>query len=204
MFVVSISGGIGAGKTAVSNRFAALGIKVVDADVAAREVVRPGSEALEEIKGRFGLAIIDANGALDRTALRSIVFTDREERLWLERLLHPRIGEYMRHELSTANSPYAILVSPLLIGRTRGALATRTLVVDAPEAAQLQRTMARDDNTATQVKAIIATQASRAERLAQADDIIVNDSDFAALDTAVARLHARYLELARQALHVEP
>lgn len=204
MFVVSISGGIGAGKTAVSNRFAALGIKVVDADVAAREVVRPGSEALEEIKGRFGLAVIDANGALDRTALRSIVFTDREERLWLERLLHPRIGEYMRHELSTANSPYAIVVSPLLIGRTRGALATRTLVVDAPEAAQLQRTMARDNNTDTQVKAIIATQASRAERLAQADDIIVNDSDFAALDTAVARLHARYLELARQALHVEP
>lgn len=203
MFVVSISGGIGAGKTAVSNRFAALGIKVVDADVAAREVVRPGSEALHEIEGRFGRAVIDANGALDRAALRSIVFTKREERLWLEQLLHPRIGEYMRHELTTATSPYAIVVSPLMTGRTRGELATRTLVVDAPEAAQLRRTMVRDTNSDTQVKAIMATQATRAERLAQADDIIVNDSDFAALDTAVARLHARYLELARQATHVE-
>ncbi len=202
MLVVSLTGGIGAGKSAVSDRFAALGIKVVDADVASREVVKPGSFALERIRERFGEAVIASDGTLDRTALRRVVFDDAEARTWLERLLHPRIGEYMRTETLRATSPYVVVVSPLLVenGRPRRAPG-RILVVDAPEAAQLERTMRRDGDDESRVRAIMATQASRAERLARADDVIVNDGDLAELDRAVLELHGRYLALAESLAH---
>ncbi len=198
MFVVSITGGIGAGKTAVSNRFAAHGIKVVDADAAAREVVRPGTPALAEIVARFGARILDEGGNLDRAALRGIVFADSAQRIWLERLLHPRIAEHMRNALEEADSPYAILVSPLAVERAgNGRRSTRILLVDAPEDTQIERTMARDRNTEDQVRAIMAAQASRTERIAYADDIIVNDAGLDELHAAVDRLHARYLTLCR-------
>jgi len=202
VLVVSLTGGIGAGKSAVSDRFAALGIKVVDADVASREVVKPGSFALERIRERFGEAVIASDGTLDRTALRRVVFDDAEARTWLERLLHPRIGEYMRTETLRATSPYVVVVSPLLVenGRPRRAPG-RILVVDAPEAAQLERTMRRDGDDESRVRAIMATQASRAERLARADDVIVNDGDLAELDRAVLELHGRYLALAESLAH---
>lgn len=200
--VVSLTGGIGAGKSAVSDRFAALGIKVVDADVASREVVKPGSFALERIRERFGEAVIASDGTLDRTALRRVVFDDAEARTWLERLLHPRIGEYMRTETLRATSPYVVVVSPLLVENRRPRRAPgRILVVDAPEAAQLERTMRRDGDDESRVRAIMATQASRAERLARADDVIVNDGDLAELDRAVLELHGRYLALAESLAH---
>lgn len=195
-FIVGLTGGIGSGKTAVSDRFAALGIKVVDADVCARMVVEPGKPALSLIAEHFGHAVLDSNGALDRARLRQIVFADENERKWLESLLHPLIFEEMWGQLQNATSPYAILVSPLLIEGGQTAICQRILVVDVPEDIQLARTMMRDTNSAEQVKAIMATQASRQARLEKADDVIVNEGSLEALWQQVDRLHQQYLSLA--------
>lgn len=196
MFVVGITGGIGSGKSAVSDRFKRLGIDVVDADVASREVVKPGQPALKAIAEHFGSDLINADGSLDRARLRALVFADQRERVWLERLLHPLINEYIRVQLARAASPYAILVSPLMMETGQSRFTNRILVVDVPEEVQLARTMARDSNAEAQVRAIMAAQASRAARLATADDVINNDAGFEALDHAVARLHEQYLRLA--------
>ena len=198
MFVVGITGGIGSGKTAVSDRFAALGIEVVDADVAARVVVEPGKPALAEIADHFGAEMITGDGRLDRTRLRARVFGEPEERRWLERLLHPLIHTHLEHELASADSPYAVLVSPLLIESGQWRLTHRVLVVDVPEEVQIARTAMRDGNDPEQVRAIMAAQTSRTVRLARADDVIVNDQGFDVLDREVARLHRKYLELAER------
>jgi len=195
-FVVGITGGIGSGKSAVSDRFKALGIEIVDADIASRAVVKPGMPALEDIRAHFGDAIILPDGSLDRAALRQKVFADTAERKWLEGLLHPRILEWIRSELAATRSVYAILVSPLLFESGQYRQTHRVLVVDVPERVQLERTMARDANSETQVRAIMAAQMKREERIARADDVIVNDGALDALDNAVANLHTRYLELA--------
>ena len=196
MFVVGLTGGIGSGKTAVSDRFAALGIAIVDADVASRVVVEPGRPALADIAEHFGTEVIDAGGALDRAALRTRVFSDPNERRWLEQLLHPRIADEIRSGIAGATSPYAMLVSPLLLEAGQAAYANRILVVDVPVEVQIARTMARDDNDEAQVRRIIAAQSPREDRLARADDVIENDKGLDALDSAVAELHARYLALA--------
>jgi dephospho-CoA kinase len=198
MFVVGITGGIGSGKSAVSDRFKCLGIKIVDADIASREVVKPGQPALLAIRDHFGSELIQADGTLDRAALRARVFADPNERKWLERLLHPSINAYLAQELASAESPYAVLVSPLLVETTQIRLVDRVLVVDVPEQTQIERTMARDSNSELQVKAIMAAQASRAARLEKAHDVVTNDAGFDALDKVVAELHQRYLELARE------
>lgn len=195
--VIGITGGIGSGKTAVSDRFKALGVTVVDADVAARAVVEPGRPALAAIAEHFGDEVIHPDGSLDRAELRRKVFADPEERRWLEKLTHPLINEYLREELDKAESPYAILVSPLLAETGQSRFCHRVLVVDVPEEVQIQRTMARDDNDEAQVRRIIKAQASREERLALADDVIVNDRGLEALDEEVARLHQIYMEMAR-------
>ena len=198
MFVVGLTGGIGSGKSAVSERFQRLGIKIVDADIASREVVKPNEPALASIADHFGADVIQADGTLDRARLRTLVFANPDERKWLERLLHPLINAYLERELANAESPYAMLVSPLLMESGQARLADRVLVVDVPEQVQLERTMARDANDAAQVKAIMAAQTDRAARLARADDVISNDASFDVLDAQVAALHQRYLELARQ------
>jgi dephospho-CoA kinase len=198
MFVVGITGGIGSGKSAVSDRFKRRGIKIVDADIASREVVKPGQPALLAIRDHFGNDLIQADGTLDRAALRARVFADPNERKWLERLLHPSINAYLARELASAESPYAVLVSPLLVETTQIRLVDRVLVVDVSEQTQIERTMARDSNSESQVKAIMAAQASRAARLERAHDVVTNDAGFDALDKAVAELHQRYLELARE------
>jgi dephospho-CoA kinase len=195
-FVVGLTGGIGSGKSAVSERFEALGIRVVDADVASRVVVEPGQPALERIAEHFGPELITAEGSLDRAALRQKVFADDAERRWLEGLLHPLINEYIRTELDNAESPYAMLAHPILVETGQTRICDRVLVVDVPEEVQLARTMARDGNTEEQVRNIMKAQASREERLAAADDVIVNDQDLAHLDRETQRLHAKYLELA--------
>lgn len=195
-FVVGITGGIGSGKTAVSDRFRALGIEIVDADVASREVVKPGMPALDEIRRHFGESVIQPDGTLDRAALRQKVFADPAERQWLERLLHPSINAWIREQLTKATSPYVILVSPIMFETQQHLLTNRVLVVDVPESVQLARTMARDKNSETQVRAIMAAQASREKRLERADDVIVNDGGLEALDQGVAALHRKYLELA--------
>lgn len=195
VFIVGLTGGIGSGKTAVSDRFAKLGIKIVDADVCARVVVEPGRPALAQIVDHFGPEVLQADGSLDRARLRQIVFANEAERKWLESLLHPLIFEEMWSQLQSANSPYAILVSPLLVEAGQNAICQRILVVDVPEDVQLARTMARDANSAEQVKAIMASQASRDARLAKADDVITNDSSLESLWQQVDQMHQRYLAL---------
>lgn len=193
-YVVGLAGGIGSGKSAVSDRFSALGIAVVDADVAARQVVEPGQPALAEIADHFGSRILDHEGRLNRRLLREHVFKHSDERRWLERALHPRINALMRDQLDGAPSPYAILVNPLM--RNRDPRADRILVVDVPEGVQIERTMARDDVDRTQARAIMANQLARDARLAFADDVIVNDRSINDLHAAVDTLHPRYLEFA--------
>ena len=195
-FVVGLTGGIGSGKSAVSERFERLGIQVVDADLASRAVVEPGRPALKAIEAHFGPDVITPDGSLDRAALRKLIFENEEERRWLEALTHPLINDYIADALEKADSPYVILAHPLLVETGQTGICHRVLVVDVPEALQVQRTMDRDGNPESQVRAIMAAQASRGERLAAADDVIVNDQDLAHLDDQVARLHARYLKLA--------
>lgn len=200
MFVVGVTGGIGSGKTAVTNLFAELGITIVDADLCARIVVEPGRPALTEIVEHFGSGILQADGTLDRAAMRKRVFLDPDDRRALERITHPRIGEEIRKQLREAESPYAILVSPLLIEGDQHELCNRILVVDVPESVQLQRTMQRDSNDAEQVKRIIASQASREQRLSRADDVIENTGTLDDLRAQVAALHQQYLLLGQAAV----
>lgn len=194
-WTLGLTGGIGSGKSAAAEHFAQLGITCVDADQAARWVVEPGRPALAEIAGHFSSAVLRPDGSLDRGALRAAIFGDPAERRWLEALLHPLIRQEILAALAGAESPYAILVSPLLFESGQRALVRRGLVIDAPEALQLERAMRRDGVDETQVRAILAAQLPRAERLAKADDVICNDGDLAQLHTEVERLHSFYLTL---------
>lgn len=194
--IIGLTGGIGSGKSAVSERFQAAGIKVVDADYASRVVVEKGQPALARIAEHFGADILQADGTLDRAALREKIFAATEERKWLEGLLHPLINAYIFSELASAETPYAILENPLLFETGQSERCNRILVVDVPVDVQVERVMARDNNPEAQVRAIIAAQISREDRLARADDVIVNDKDLEHLDEETARLHSEYLELA--------
>ena len=194
-WILGLTGGIGSGKSAVAQHFVDLGVHLVDADHAARWVVEPGRPALDKIVEHFGPQVLQADGSLDRAALRARVFADAGERRWLEALLHPLIGQEISQYLTRAESPYAILVSPLLVESGQHKLTQRVLVVDAPEQLQLQRTMQRDHSTAEQVQAILKVQASREERLRHADDVLLNDRDLPWLRSEVERLHNFYLTL---------
>jgi dephospho-CoA kinase len=193
--IVGLTGGIGSGKTAVSDRFAASGIKIVDADIASRVVVEHGQPALAQIAEHFGADILQSDGTLDRASLREKIFATPSERRWLEQLLHPLINEYVFAELDNAESDYAMLTNPLLFETGHYKRCKRILVVDVPVELQVQRTVQRDSNSESQVRAIIAAQISREDRLAKADDVIVNDKDLIHLDIEVERLHAKYLAL---------
>ncbi|MGA6107698.1 dephospho-CoA kinase [Pseudomonas solani] len=194
-WILGLTGGIGSGKSAVATHFGNLGVHLVDADHAARWVVEPGRPALAQITEHFGRDVLQADGQLDRATLRQRIFEHPEERRWLENLLHPLIGEEIVRDLASAQSPYAILVSPLLIESGQHRMTQRVLVVDAPEAVQIQRTMARDKVSEEQVGAILKAQASREKRLEAADDVLINDRDLEWLQREVERLHAFYLTL---------
>ena len=196
-YVIGVTGGIGSGKTAVSDHFESLGITVVDADIASRTVVEPGKPALTKIAEHFGADILLDDGALDRAKLRAAIFRDDSERQWLEALLHPLIREEIVNGLDNAKSSYALLVSPLLVESGQNQFVERVLVVDVPESLQLERTVKRDSNSEEQVKAIIAAQASRQQRLDYADDVITNDDSLSQLQSQVEELHQQYLELAK-------
>ena len=198
-FIVGLSGGIGSGKTAVSDRFAMRGVPVIDADVIARQVVEPGSAALTSIQQHFGDTIIDSStGTLKRAELRKRVFSNAEDKQWLENLLHPLIADETLNQLSNAVGPYAIYVSPLLVEGGQKALCDRLLVIDVPESVQIARTMARDTNDKEQVERIMASQASRQQRLDAADDVIDNSGDIEHLDAEIQPLHQHYLALANE------
>jgi len=194
-WILGLTGGIGSGKSAAAAHFAHLGVDLVNADLAARWVVEPGRPALARIAEHFGAEILQADGGLDRAALRARIFQDAGERRWLEQLLHPLIRQEIIAALARATSPYAILESPLLIESGQSQLCQRVLVIDVPEAVQISRTVSRDGNDEAQVRAIMAAQASREERLKRADDVIVNDRDLAWLRQEVERLHHFYLTL---------
>lgn len=194
-WILGLTGGIGSGKSAAAQHFSDLGVHVVDADQAARWVVEPGHPALGKIAEHFGKEILLTDGRLDRAALRQRVFQDENERRWLEKLLHPLIRQEIVANLEQASSPYAILVSPLLVETDQHRLVQRTLVVDVPEALQLQRTMQRDQTNREQIEAIIKAQASREERLRHADDVLSNDRSEDWLKHEVERLHAFYLTM---------
>ena len=197
--IVGITGGIGSGKSAVTSRFAQLGITVVDADLAARVVVSPGRPALQAIADHFGAGILQADGSLDRAALRRIVFAEPTQREWLEQLTHPLIGEEIRAQLAASRSPYTILSSPLLLeSSSQRELAEVVVVVDVPEAVQLARTMERDANDEAQVRRIMAAQLAREERLALADIVVDNSGPLEALDDIVGELHKEFLQRAEQ------
>ncbi|MDM7859544.1 dephospho-CoA kinase [Alteromonas sp. ASW11-36] len=195
-YVVGLTGGIGSGKTAVSDSFTALGIDVVDADVCARQVVEPGNDALAQIASRFGEEILLADGHLNRAALRQRVFQNTADKEWLNALLHPLIRAQMITQIAAATSPYCILVAPLLLENNMQSMVNRVLVVDVAPEQQLARVVARDNSDEATIKAIMRAQLDREERLAKADDVIVNDASLNALKIKVQQLHNQYLRLA--------
>lgn len=196
MLVIGLTGGIGSGKSTVGGLFRARGVPVIDTDDLARVVVEPGRPALDQIKARFGREMIGADGRLDRHALARRVFSNPALREELEAILHPRIRAELHARLSDIASPYSIVAIPLLIEKGWQTEVDRILVVDAPEELQLRRTLGRPGMDARQVRRIMASQAGREERLAAADDIIVNDGALDKLETAVDRLHRLYSALA--------
>jgi len=193
--VVGLTGGIGSGKSTVARLFGEHGVHWVDADDVAREVVEPGTPALERISEHFGKTILTSEGALDRALLRGIVFEKPEERVWLESLLHPIIREELIRQLNPENYqlPYVLLVSPLLLETDQHELVDRIIVIDVPKAVQLERTMARDTNSREQVERIIAAQMSREDRLARADEVVNNDRPLDNVTRQVRELHERLL-----------
>lgn len=197
-FVVALTGGVAAGKSAVERAFEALGIRAYDADVAARAVVAPGSEALAEVARVFGADALTAQGELDRATMRQRVFADPSARTTLEGILHPRIRTWL-HDAATADTgAYCILSIPLLVeNRAHYGWVSRVLVVDAPEALRVERLMQRDRIDEALARRMIAAQATREARLAIADDVITNDGDEASLAEQVSALHATYLDLSR-------
>ena len=193
--IVGITGGIGSGKTAATDRFLQLGVEVVDADLMSREVVKPGKPALETIAQHFGTdQVLLPDGTLNRRALRDIIFADAQQKKWLETLLHPLIRDEIVQRLQQCKPPYCLLSSPLLLETDQHKLCDRVLLIDAPESLQLSRTAARDQTSAEAVKSIMSSQLSREQRRAAAHDIIVNDADLLALHAAVDRQHQLYLE----------
>ena len=189
MLVVGITGGIGSGKSAVTDYLETLGITVVDADKVARVVVQPGTSGLAAITEHFGMDVLLANGGLDRAALRKIVFDNHNERKVLEEITHPRIRDEIIRQLSEASSPYVVLSSPLLLESGQNTLADYVVVVDVPEEVQLKRTMARDDNSEALAKQIMAAQLDRQTRLSRADASIMNDTSLQELYERVEALH---------------
>lgn len=199
IYIVALTGGVAAGKSEAARRFEALGVNVHDADVAAREVVAPGEPALAEIESAFGPGVLDNDGSLDRRAMRERVFADPQARARLEAIVHPRVSEWLRRRVAADQGPYCILAIPLLAETwPQYSFVDRVLVVDAPDELRIARLMQRDGVTREQARQTLAAQASRTQRLALAQDVIVNDGDAAHLEAEVVALHAKYLELAAQ------
>ena len=194
---IGLTGGIASGKSTVTQRFSELGVPIIDADLASRAVVEPGTSGLRQVIERFGHKVLSPNGLLNRAALRELVFSDPRMRQELEAILHPLIRAYMEQRAKESVSPYLIMAIPLLIesGSPRDRV-DRILVVDTDEATQLRRLLERDGSSTAQARAILASQSSREARLAAADDVLLNDGTVTDLRHAVDRQHQRYLRLA--------
>ncbi|APD91809.1 dephospho-CoA kinase [Alteromonas mediterranea] len=193
-FVVGLTGGIGSGKTAATDLFKQRGIDIVDADEVARDVVALGSEGLSKITERFGTTILLEDGSLNRAALREKVFANSEEKSWLNGLLHPLIRTRMQQLIGESSSPYCILSVPLLVENKLTEMCNYVVVVDCPETMQLERALKRDGSSAETIKSIMASQASREERIKAADKVLDNSTTLSALEDQVSKLHEMLLK----------
>jgi len=199
MYVVGLTGGIASGKTTVADLIAAKGIHLVDADIVAREVVAIGSDGLAQISTHFGEEILLDDGSLNRSLLREKIFSDNANKQWLNNLLHPMIRAELLAQLAASKSVYTLLVVPLLVENNLTTLCDHVLVVDVEEQVQIDRTMARDKVSLQQANAILKSQATRGQRLAAADSVVVNN-DRQQLERDVVILHQKFLELATAAM----
>ena len=197
MLVIGLTGGIGSGKSTVADYFKSLGVPVIDADVITRELVKPGQDALQDIAKYFGNEIIQADGQLDRARLRKRVFSNPEERIALENILHPRAREITQQRIAELDTPYCIVCAPLLIESGWTDMVQRVLVIDLPVELQVKRTIDRDGITPEQAESIIKSQLNRSARLAAADDILDNSGDITSLLERVDALHKQYLLLSQ-------
>ena len=198
IFVVGLTGGIGAGKTTITNLFQTLGTPVLDADIIARQLVEPGQPLVEKIAAHFGHQILTEHGAIKRKILREIVFQQTEGRQWLENLLHPKIRAHMQQKMALmSGDDYCILSMPLLLETRQQDLVDRILVVDLPTHIQLARVQQRDKLTQDEIKRIVEVQLSREERLTHADDVLSNLDPVDGLTHAVQALHEKYLQMAQ-------
>lgn len=195
-FIVGVTGGIGCGKTTVTDLFAAKGIDVVDADLVARDVVVPGSQGLKELVQQFDESILNENNELDRAALRTLIFADSKAKERVNQILHPLIRKNMMNQLINTRSQYCMLSAPLLFENKLQTMVDRTLVIDISESLQVERALARDGGNEETIKSIIRSQVSREQRLAFADDIIDNSDSQSALAPQVEALHLKYEALA--------
>ena len=195
--IIGLTGGIASGKTTVADLFSDLGIDLVDADVVAREVVAIGTPALNEISQHFGSRVIQANGELNRSELRTIIFNDESDKQWLNNLLHPLIRTAIIHQLSKCQSPYCLLVAPLLLENNMREMVDKVLVVDVDVETQIARTVARDNTSIKQAQSIISSQLTREQRLEQADFIIKNTGMINKLTNDVKKLHHEYSKIAQ-------
>lgn len=201
VMVVGLTGGIGSGKSAAADRFARRGVTVVDADECSRTVVEPGSEALAAIVRHFGKQVLQPEGSLDRARLREAVFADEAQRHWLEELLHPLIGEEIAGQLRAATSPYALLMSPLLLETRQHEQCDCIIVVDVPEQVQRERTLARDGVSEEQVRSIMQAQMSRQDRQDRRGEsgfVLENNGSLRQLDAAVDELHQKLQSRAKK------
>lgn len=202
-YVIGLTGGVASGKSEVGRRFEALGVTVADADVAARAVVAAGTPGLAELVRAFGENVLDADGSLDRAAMRLRVFQDEAARRRLEAIIHPRVREALAAQCEQAPGPYAVAAIPLLAeggGRAAYPWLQRILVVDVPVESQLERLMRRDGIDAALARRMVDAQATRAERLALADDVVVNTAGPEALQEPIEALDRRYRALAAAAV----
>ena len=192
-YVVGLTGGIGSGKSVAAQMFRAWGVEVIDADSLAREVVEPGQPALGDIAAHFGSELLTAEGYLDRAALRKVVFSNPEQKSWLENLLHPLIAELLQRRLNATKSPYAILESPLLLETEQYKLVDRVIVIDVNEEIQIARSVRRDGSDEAVIRSIIASQIDRSKRIQHADDLVSNEEGLEQLREKVEALHSKYL-----------
>lgn len=194
MMIVGLTGGMGSGKSTVADYFASQGIDVIDTDLIARELVKPGLPAYQSIVQHFGQGILKADHELDRAALKQRLINSSDDRARLENILHPLIQQQVEQRLQTVTGHYCIVVIPLLAEKANYPMLNRILVVDCPVALQKQRIRQRDGLDESSIEKLLAIQASREQRLALADDVIPNDGDINALTTAAQKIHEKYMK----------
>lgn len=198
MYCIGLTGNIASGKSTVAGYFAALGVDVINADDIAKELTAKDEPAFDDIIRHFGKTVLTASGELNRRHLRQLVFDNSQERLWLEKLLHPLIRNQIEYRIRNVKSPYCIIEIPLLLDRNNYPYLNRVLLVQADLKQQIERFMARDSGSEHDARAILATQADDAKRQAWADDILLNTGSLSTLEDKVAALHAKFVHYAKR------